>query len=57
MAAAFAGQMIFQPLYGYIAEYLGKEFIPYLALSGVLIGFIFITIISRKIKKEQSKNM
>jgi len=52
IAFTFAGSIIFQPLYGYVAEYFGKEHIAYIALAGTLIGFVFVSILFRIIKKE-----
>lgn len=54
IAFAFAGSIVFQPLYGYTAEYFGKEHIAYIALAGTLIGFVFVSILFRIIKREQT---
>ncbi len=54
IAFAFAGSIVFQPIYGYVAEYFGKEYIAYIALGGTLIGFIFVVILFRIIKKENT---
>ncbi len=51
IAFAFAGSLIFQPIYGYIAEYLGKEYIAYIALGATLVGFIFVSILFRIISR------
>lgn len=56
IAFAFAGSIVFQPLYGYITEYLGKEYIAYIALAGTLIGFVFVAILFRIIKTENSRS-
>jgi len=54
IAFAFAGSIVFQPIYGYVTEYLGKGYISYIALGGSLTGFIFVAmlfrIMSRRIK-------
>jgi len=55
IAFAFAGSIVFQPLYGYIAEYFGKEYIVYIALAGSLIGFVFVSILFGIIKKEHNR--
>jgi len=55
IAFAFAGSIVFQPLYGYITEYFGKEYIAYIALAGTLIGFVFVSILFRIINKEHSR--
>ncbi len=52
IAFAFAGSIVFQPLYGYITEYFGKEYIAYIALAGALIGFVFVSILFRILKRE-----
>ncbi|MCG2788955.1 MAG: MFS transporter [Actinomycetia bacterium] len=54
IAFAFAGSIIFQPIYGYIAEYLGKNYIAYLALGGSIIGLVFTIILFRIIRKKHS---
>ena len=56
IAFAFAGSIVFQPIYGYVAEYFGKEYIAYIALAGTLIGFIFLSILFSIMKKEQGKS-
>lgn len=55
IAFAFAGSMVFQPIYGYVAEYLGKEYIAYIALAGTLVGFIFVSLLFRIIRRETTK--
>ncbi len=52
IAFAFAGSIVFQPLYGYVAEYFGKEYIAYIALAGTLIGFVFVSILFRILERE-----
>ena len=54
IAFAFAGSIIFQPIYGYIAEYLGKNYIAYLALGGSIIGLVFTIILFMIIRKKHS---
>ena len=54
IAFAFAGSIIFQPIYGYVAEYLGKNYIAYLTLGGTIIGLIFTIILFRIIQKNHS---
>jgi len=55
IAIAFAGSIIFQPIYGYIAEFLGKNYLVYLALGGSIIGLVFTIILFRIIQKKHSK--
>ena len=55
IAFAFAGSIVFQPIYGYITEYFGKEHIVYIALAGSLIGFVFVSMLFRIIKKEHNR--
>ncbi|MCD4669992.1 MAG: MFS transporter [Actinomycetia bacterium] len=55
IAFAFAGSIVFQPLYGYIAEYFGREYIAYIALGGTLIGFIFVSMLFGILKKEHNR--
>ena len=57
IAFAFAGTIVFQPLYGYITEYFGEKYIAYISLIGVLIGFIFAVILFKINKKEQIGNI
>ncbi len=55
IAFAFAGSIIFQPIYGYVTEYFGKEYIVYITLGGALIGFIFLSILFSIMKKENTR--
>ncbi len=55
IAFTFAGSIVFQPMYGYVAEYLGKNYIAYLALGGAIIGLIFTIILFRIIQKIPQK--
>jgi len=52
---AFAGSIVFQPLYGYIAEYFGKEYIVYITLIGALAGFVFVFMLFKILRKEHNK--
>ena len=45
IAFAFGGSIVFQPIYGYIAEYLGKSYMAYFALGGSIIGLVFTIIL------------
>jgi fucose permease len=56
IAIAFAGSIVFQPLYGYAAEYFGKEYIAYITLIGALIGFVFVSMLFVIIKKSTSES-
>ena len=51
IALAFAGSIVFQPIFGYVAEYFGKNYIVFIALGGALIGLIFTFILFRIIRK------
>jgi MFS family permease len=53
IAFAFAGSIVFQPVYGYVTEYLGKEYISYIALGGALTGFIFVAMLFRIIRRRK----
>jgi len=55
IAFAFAGSIVFQPLYGYITEYFGKEYIAYITLGGTLVGFVFVSILFWILKKEHRR--
>jgi len=55
IAFAFAGSIVFQPLYGYITEYFGKEYIVFVTLAGTLAGFIFVSILFKILKKEHTR--
>jgi len=55
IAFAFAGSIVFQPVYGYVAEYFGKNYIAYIALRGALIGLIFTFILFIILKKNPSR--
>lgn len=52
IAFAFSGSIVFQPVFGYIAEYYGKNYTVFVALTGAIIGLIF-TIILFKILKSR----
>lgn len=56
IAFAFAGSIIFQPIYGYVTEYLGKEYISYIALGGTVIGFVFVSLLFRILWREGWKS-
>ena len=55
IAFAFAGSLVFQPIYGYVTEYLGKGYIAYIALGGTIVGFIFVSILFRIIRRKTRK--
>ena len=55
IAFAFAGSIVLQPIYGYVTEYFGKEYIVYISLGGALIGFIFVALLFRIIKRENAR--
>ncbi|MCG9478696.1 MAG: MFS transporter [Actinomycetia bacterium] len=55
IALAFAGSIIFQPVYGYITEYFGKGYIAYIALGGSALGFITVSLLFRLIRKEEKR--
>ena len=50
IAFAFAGSIVFQPIYGYVTEYFGKQYIVYITLVGALMGFVFISILFLMVK-------
>lgn len=52
IALAFAGSIVFQPVYGYVAEYFGKNNIVLVGLSGAVLGSIFAFILFRIIRKK-----
>lgn len=52
MAAAMSGSILFQPLLGFIAEYVGKDSIVYLILAGLIIGLIFNLVLYILIRKK-----
>jgi len=54
IAFAFAGSIVFQPVYGYVTEYLGKEYISFITLGGTVIGFIFVSLLFRLAKRGKS---
>jgi fucose permease len=47
IALVFAGPMVFQPVLGYVTEYLGKNNIVFVLLAGTVIGLIFTFILFR----------
>ena len=57
IALAFAGSIVFQPIYGYVAEYFGKNYIVYVALAGALIGLVFTFILFRIFHQNNSDNI
>lgn len=57
IAFAFGGSLVFQPIYGYVTEYFGKEYISYIAFGGTLAGFIFISLLFRIIRREAHEDI
>jgi len=55
IALAFAGSIVFQPLFGYVAEYFGKNNIVFIALGGAILGLIFTFILFRMVRKDSPK--
>jgi fucose permease len=55
IALTFASSIVFQPIFGYVAEYLGKSNIVFVSLSGAIIGLIFISILFRILKRKPQK--
>jgi len=55
IAFAFAGSIVFQPLYGYITEYFGKENIVYVTIAGSLIGFVFVSVLFKIMNKKHRR--
>ena len=56
IALTFAGSIVFQPLFGYVAEYLGKNYIVFISLGVAFIGLIFTLILFRIFKRKPFKN-
>ena len=56
IALTFAGSIVFQPIFGYVAEYSGKNYIAFVSLGGALIGLIFAFILFRLLKRRPHKN-
>jgi fucose permease len=54
IAFTFAGSILFQPAYGYIAQYLGKDNIIYLAIGGCVIGLAFTGVLLKLLLKGQT---
>ena len=55
IALAFAGSIVFQPVFGYVTEYLGKNYIVFIALGGAILGLIFTFILFRIIRNKPLK--
>jgi fucose permease len=55
IALAFAGSIVFQPVFGYVAEYFGKNYIVFIALGGAILGLIFTFILFRIIRNKPLK--
>ncbi len=53
IAAAFSGTIIFQPIFGYVAEYKGEEATIFVALAGVALGLIAVIILFKILKKKE----
>jgi fucose permease len=51
IALAFAGSIVFQPVFGYVAEYFGKNYIIFVSLGGTMIELILTFIFFRIIRK------
>ena len=47
IAFAFAGPIVFQPILGYVAEYIGKDYIMYVVFTGTVLGLILAFILYR----------
>jgi len=56
-SVGFAGSIVFQPVFGYIAEYFGGTYIIYIVLGGALLGFLFTGILFRVIHKNPQKKL
>ncbi len=54
IAGAFSGSIVFQPVFGYVAEYIGEERTALVALAGVVLGLVTVIILFRIIKKKES---
>ncbi len=56
IAFAFAGSIVFQPIYGYVAEYLIKSYIAFISLGGAFIGLLFTFILFKIVCKKSFRN-
>lgn len=54
MAVAISGSVLFQPLLGFIAQYIGKGSILYVILAGLIFGLIFNLILFMLVNKKYS---
>jgi len=52
IAAAISGSILFQPLLGFIAEYVGKDSTIFIILAGLIMGFIFNLILFMRLHKK-----
>jgi fucose permease len=52
IALAFAGSIVFQPIFGYVTEYFGKNNIVFVGLGGAIIGLIFTSVLFSIIRKD-----
>jgi len=52
ISIGFLGQIVFQPIFGYIAEYFGEEFTAFIALAGMgistILGIILLIILKKR---------
>lgn len=53
IAGAFSGTIVFQPIFGYVAEYKGEEMTVFVALAGVVLGLIAVFILFKLLKKKK----
>ena len=55
ITCAFAGSIIFQPLLGYFAQYLGSGSVIYVLIGGYFISLVFVILLFYFLKKKHKK--
>ena len=55
ITCAFSGSIIFQPVLGYFAQYLGSESVIYVLIAGYLISLIFLIFLLYFLKKKYKR--
>ncbi|MHB1334821.1 MAG: MFS transporter [Candidatus Humimicrobiaceae bacterium] len=55
ITCAFAGSIIFQPLLGYFAQYLGSGSVIYVLIAGYFISLVFVVLLFYFLKKRHKK--
>jgi len=53
IAIAFSGSIVFQPIFGYIAEYFGENLVIFVVIGGMIISLIFFISLLQALKRKK----